>query len=87
MASNGIVDDSCFDFERLRLAGQRPMVDRHRAAPGSNFILLRHLKHIICPDAKRYHRGKGETLQSVQSIAALASSMLDAKQPRVQPPR
>jgi hypothetical protein len=54
---------------------------------GSNFSLLHHLKRIICPDAKRYPRGRGGTLQSVQSIAALASSMLDAKQPRVQPPR
>jgi len=54
---------------------------------GSNFSLLHHPKRIIRLDAKRYHRGEGETLQSVQSIAALASSMLDAKQPRVQPPR
>lgn len=54
---------------------------------GSNFSLLHHPKRIICLDAKRYHRGDGETLQSVQSIAALASSMLDAKQPRVQSPR
>jgi hypothetical protein len=53
----------------------------------SNFSLLHHPKRIICLDAKRYHLGEGETLQSVQSIATLASSMLDAKQPRVQAPR
>jgi hypothetical protein len=69
------------------MAGQRPMVDRHPAAPGSNFSLLHHPKRIMCLDAKRYHRGEGETLQSIQSIATLASSMLDAKQPRVQAPR
>ena len=63
------------DSDRWLIAIRRPL--------GSNFSLLQHLKRIICPDAKRYHRGKGGTLQSVQSIAALASSMLNAKQPRV----
>ncbi|MFL9858675.1 PRC-barrel domain-containing protein [Paraburkholderia madseniana] len=41
-----------------------------------------HPRRIIYLDASRYHRGKGETLQSIQSFAAPASSMLDAKQPR-----
>ena len=67
------------------------MVDRWliaiRPRLGSNFSRLRHLKRIICPDVKRCHRGKEGPLQSVQSIAALNSSMLDAMQPRVQPPR
>ena len=67
------------DSDRWLIAIRRPL--------GSNFSLLRHPKRIICLDAKRYHRGEGQKLQSVQSIATLASSMLDAKQPRVQAPR
>jgi hypothetical protein len=63
------------------------MVDRHPAAPGFKLQSAPPSQRIICLDAKRYHRGEGEKLRSVQSIATLASSMLDAKQPRVQAPR